>query len=57
MQNSDAKQIVHTVSEVCQMRHITCLHAIESGSRAWGLRRQIAIMMFAYFIAMNLIGI
>ena len=36
MQNSDAKQIVHTVSEVCQMRHITCLHAIESGSRAWG---------------------
>ncbi|BBI69740.1 hypothetical protein PKHYL_39310 [Psychrobacter sp. KH172YL61] len=36
MQNNDTDQIIQAIQQVCQMRQITCLHAIESGSRAWG---------------------
>ena len=36
MQNNDTDHIIHTIQEVCQTEGITCLHAIESGSRAWG---------------------
>lgn len=34
--NNDTIQITHAIQEVCHARQITCLHAIESGSRAWG---------------------
>lgn len=36
MQNNDTDQIIYAIHQVCQTRQITCLHAIESGSRAWG---------------------
>lgn len=36
MQNNDTNHIIHAIKQVCQTRQITCLHAIESGSRAWG---------------------
>ena len=36
MQNNDTDRIVHAIQTVCQTKGITCLHAIESGSRAWG---------------------
>lgn len=36
MQNNDTDHIIQAIQQVCQTRHITCLHAIESGSRAWG---------------------
>ena len=36
MQHNDTDHIIHTIQAVCQTQHITCLHAIESGSRAWG---------------------
>lgn len=36
MQNNDTNHIIHAIQQVCQTRQITCLHAIESGSRAWG---------------------
>ncbi|WP_201596396.1 nucleotidyltransferase domain-containing protein [Psychrobacter vallis] len=36
MQNNDTDHIIHAIQQVCQTRQITCLHAIESGSRAWG---------------------
>lgn len=32
----DTMQIKHAIEQVCHARDITCLHAIESGSRAWG---------------------
>ena len=34
--HSDAKQINQAIDSVCRSRQITCLYAIESGSRAWG---------------------
>lgn len=33
---NDALQIKQAVTQVCHAHEITCLHAIESGSRAWG---------------------
>lgn len=30
MQNNDTDQIIQAIQQVCQMRQITCLHAIES---------------------------
>ena len=32
----DTTHIKHAIEQVCHARDITCLHAIESGSRAWG---------------------
>ncbi len=34
--NNDAVQIKQAITQVCDSYKITCLHAIESGSRAWG---------------------
>lgn len=36
MQNNDTDHIINAIQQVCQTQKITCLHAIESGSRAWG---------------------
>lgn len=36
MQHNDTDHIIHTIQQVCETRQFTCLHAIESGSRAWG---------------------
>ena len=33
---NDAIQIKQAITQVCDSYNITCLHAIESGSRAWG---------------------
>lgn len=33
---SDAIQIKQAITQVCNSYNVTCLHAIESGSRAWG---------------------
>ncbi len=36
MNNHNTTQIKSAIEQVCAARNITCLHAIESGSRAWG---------------------
>ncbi len=36
MSNNDTAQIIQAINQVCDAGEITCLHAIESGSRAWG---------------------
>lgn len=33
---TDTLKIIQTIEQVCATRQLTCIHAIESGSRAWG---------------------
>ena len=44
-------KILHKSQQIEHEKGVTLLYALESGSRAWGLPRPIAIMTYALYTA------
>ena len=44
-------KILHKLQQIEHEKDVTLLYAVESGSRAWGLPRPIAIMTYVLYTA------